>query len=65
MPKLKTNKSAVKRFRITPTGKVVGRRQSAQHRVAGKSRQSIQAASYDLVLKKGDAKRVKRLIPNS
>jgi ribosomal protein L35 len=62
--KLKTNKSAKKRIvKITKTGKVISRRLSAQHLVAGKSKRTRRATGKKFVLKKADSKNIKKLVP--
>lgn len=65
MPKLKTSKSAVKRVvKITKTGAVIVRETRGQHLARRKSRRRLQGAGYTMTLKKGDAKRVRRLVPH-
>lgn len=38
MPKAKTRKGITKRFKVTPTGKILRGRQYGRHRIAHKSR---------------------------
>lgn len=62
--KLKTNKSAAKRFRKTGTGKIVGRKAGRGHLLMQKSKAQKKLVNKPKVLVKGDAKRVARLLPN-
>ncbi|MDP3994813.1 MAG: 50S ribosomal protein L35 [bacterium] len=41
MPKLKTRKSLVKRFKITKTGKILRRQASGRHLKTGKSKKRL------------------------
>jgi len=62
--KLKTNKTAKKRIvKITKSGKVISRRLSAQHLVAGKSKRTKRATGKTFALKPADAKNIKKLVP--
>lgn len=64
MPKLKTVKSAAKRIvNITSNGKLMRRKMSAQHRNKGKSKRTKREASQLLVVTKGDAKKLRRMLP--
>lgn len=62
--KLKTNKSAAKRFRKTGSGKIVGRKACRGHLLMQKSSAQKKLANKPKILAKGDAKRVARLLPN-
>lgn len=62
--KLKSNKSAAKRFRKTGTGKIVGRKAGRGHLLMQKSRQQKKLVNKPKHLAKGDSKRVARLLPN-
>lgn len=62
--KLKTSKSAKKRIvKITKTGKVISRRLSAQHLVAGKTKRTKRATGKSFTIKKADAANLKKLVP--
>jgi len=62
--KLKTNKSAKKRIvKITSNGKILSRRLSAQHLVAGKSKRTRRANAKKFSVKKADTKNLKKLVP--
>lgn len=63
MPKVKTNKSAAKRFKITKNGKVKRHQAFARHLKAGKSSQRKRKLRQDVVLGPEDTPRVKRMLP--
>ncbi|MFA6458538.1 MAG: 50S ribosomal protein L35 [Patescibacteria group bacterium] len=62
--KLKTNRSAAKRFRKTGTGKIVGRKAGRGHLLMQKSKSQKKLANKPKILAKGDAKRIAYLLPN-
>lgn len=62
--KLKSNKSAAKRFRKTGSGKIVGRKSGRGHLLMQKKKRQKKLANKPHALQKGDAKRVARLLPN-
>ncbi len=62
--KIKSNKSAAKRFRKTGSGKIVGKKAGRGHLLMQKSKQQKKLANKPKHLSKGDAKRVARLLPN-
>ncbi len=63
MPKLKTHRGAKKRFKVTAGGKIRRSKAFASHlkvkKTAKKKRQSRRAE----ILHKGDAKKIKKLLP--
>jgi len=62
MPKMKTRKTAAKRFRTTGSGKLVHLRQNRQHLFEKKpSTRTRRLAGYK-TLEGGDAERIKRLL---
>jgi len=63
MPKMRTHKSAAKRFRFTATGKVIGRRTHKSHLLTRKSATRKRRLGRPRQLNGGDAARVKRLLP--
>ena len=63
MPKLKTNKGAAKRFRLTKTGKVKKRTAGRQHILSKKSRKRKRHMRQDGYLSGAEAKLVRRLLP--
>ena len=63
MPKLKTNKSAQKRIRITKSGKAKHFKASKGHLLTGKSskrRRQLKKPSY---VAKGEMKSINRMLP--
>ena len=63
MPKMKTNKSAAKRFRVSGSGRVRRSKAGGNHLMQEKSRKRIRRAlNNDMVDKALEAK-IKRLIP--
>jgi large subunit ribosomal protein L35 len=62
MPKMKTRKSAAKRFRKTGTGKLVRNRAFKRHLLEHKTSKRKRRLSGKAVLTKGDTKRVKQLV---
>lgn len=62
--KLKSNKSAAKRFRKTGSGKIVGRKSGRGHLLQQKTRRQKKLANKPKVLKVGESRRIKRLLPN-
>lgn len=63
MPKMKTNKSAAKRFHKTGTGKIRRNRAFKRHLLVNKSKKRKNALGHDAEVFKGDVNRIKRLIP--
>ena len=62
MSKLKTKKTAVKRFKITGTGKIVRRKAYNSHMAFHKSGSQQRRLNQEAVLSKTETKRVKRLL---
>ena len=62
MPKQKTHKASLKRFRLTKRGKVVRRRAGKSHLMSGKSGKSRRALKRKGTLKATDAKRYRRIL---
>lgn len=63
MPKLKTNKAARKRFKVTKSGKVLGSRSLRRHMMADRSSKNRRQSRQELQIDEGDAKKIKRLLP--
>ena len=64
MPKIKTNRSAAKRFKKTATGKIKRRKAYHTHILTKKSatrKRNLRKAS---LVSKADAQKINRLIPN-
>ena len=62
MPKLKTNKTAAKRFKITGKGKITRRKSGNSHQFLHKSGSQKRRLEQEPVLFKGETKRVKRML---
>jgi large subunit ribosomal protein L35 len=62
MPKMKTHSGSKKRFRVTPKGKVRGRHAMKSHILGKKSAKRRRKLDEPVMLKKGDARRVKGLL---
>jgi large subunit ribosomal protein L35 len=62
MPKMKTHSGAKKRFRLTSTGKVRGRKAFSSHILEKKSPKRKRRMSRPAVISKHDEKRVKTLL---
>lgn len=63
MPKLKTNKGAAKRFRLTKKGKVKKRTAGRQHIMSKKTRKRKRQMRQDGYLSGAEAKLIRRLLP--
>ena len=63
MPKLKTHKGSAKRFAFSGRGKVMLPKAWKNHKRSASSRRSRALMGEMLVAKKGDAKRIKKLLP--
>ncbi|HRF58998.1 MAG TPA: 50S ribosomal protein L35 [Fimbriimonadaceae bacterium] len=62
MPKIKTNKTAAKRFKITGSGKITRRKAYNNHMFYHKSTGQKRRLEQEPELFKGEQKRVKRLL---
>ncbi len=63
MPKLKSNRSAAKRFKLTKTGKVKHKRAYLRHLLSSKSRLRKRRLRQGGELRQTDAKTIKALLP--
>jgi len=63
MPKMKTNRGAAKRFRVTGTGKIVYSRSNASHILTKKTSKRKRRLRKSDVIDKSNKVMVKRLIP--
>ncbi len=64
MPKIKTNRSAAKRFRQTGTGKYKYSKSHASHILTKKTRKRKRALRKDQIINKSDMKEIRLLLPN-
>jgi large subunit ribosomal protein L35 len=62
MPKQRTHSGAKKRFKVTPTGKVLHRRQNKNHILEKKSSTRKRRLSRPAQLTGGDAAQITRLL---
>ena len=65
MPKIKTNKGAAKRFKITGTGKVKRMKAGMRHILTSKARKSKRALRQAGLISETHVRSIKRLIPYS
>jgi large subunit ribosomal protein L35 len=63
MPRIKTNKSAAKRFAFTRKGKIKRRQSHARHLATGKTAKRKRQLRRTALVDKTDAGRVKKLMP--
>jgi large subunit ribosomal protein L35 len=63
MPKLKTHRGAAKRFRLTATGKIKRGHSHARHILTKKTNKRKRYLDVDVMVAKGDQKRVERMLP--
>jgi len=63
MPKMKTNKSAKKRFRVSGSGRVRRSKAGGNHLMQEKSRKRIRRARNNDMVDKTLERHIKRLIP--
>jgi large subunit ribosomal protein L35 len=63
MPKMKTNRGAAKRFKVTGKGKIVYAKSHANHILTKKSTKRKRRLRKSNYIDKVDTARVKRLIP--
>ena len=64
MPKMKTNKSAAKRFRIGGTGRIKHKRSGISHNTGKKSGKFLRQHRGTVVVNPVNEKAVQRLLPN-
>ena len=65
MGKLKTNRSAAKRFKVTKTGKVKHKKAYLRHLLSSKSRARKRRLRHDGLLNATDARTMRALIPHA
>ncbi len=63
MPKMKTNRGAAKRFKVTGTGKIAYSKSHANHIMTKKTRKRKRTLRKSNMIDKADTAMVKRLIP--
>ncbi len=63
MPKIKTNRSAAKRFKKTATGKIVYNRAGKSHLLTKKDRKRKRNLRKKAVLSSANEKSIRKLLP--
>jgi large subunit ribosomal protein L35 len=63
VPKIKTRKSAAKRYALTGSGKVKYKKQGLRHILAKKSRKRKRKLRHAAMLSPAEEKRARQLIP--
>ncbi len=63
MPKQKTRKGVVKRFKITGTGKIKRRKAFARHLMTDKTSKRARQLRHGTTVSASDAKRIRRMLP--
>jgi len=63
MPKIKTNRAAAKRFKMTAKGKVKRRRGYLRHILSSKTRKQKRRLGKSVLVDKSNEKAIKRLLP--
>ena len=63
MPKMKTNRSALKRFKVSGSGKILRRKANKRHLLTTKSRSRKNNLGVATLVHKSDLKRIKKLLP--
>ena len=63
MPKLKTKKSAAKRFDVTGSGKLRRRHQNLRHILTKKSAKRKMRLSQDAIVDSANRRAVRRMLP--
>ncbi|HBO83955.1 MAG: 50S ribosomal protein L35 [Deltaproteobacteria bacterium GWC2_42_11] len=65
MPKIKTNRGAAKRFRITATGKIKRKKAFLRHILTSKSSGNKRVLRKAAYVEGANARQIKRLLPYS
>jgi large subunit ribosomal protein L35 len=63
MPKLKTNRAAAKRFKVTASGRVKRRHGYLRHILVNKTRKQKRRLRKPTLVDKSNEKAIKRLLP--
>ncbi len=65
MPKIKTRKSAAKRFKFTAKGKVIRKKAYKRHILEWKKSSQKRRLSKNVLVKKSDIAKVRVMLPNA
>jgi large subunit ribosomal protein L35 len=63
MPKIKTNRGAAKRFKVTGTGKIKRKKAFLRHILTSKTTKSKRRLRKSTLVSEPEAKQIKKLIP--
>ena len=63
MPKMKTSRSAAKRFKMTGTGKIVRNKAYKRHILTKKSTKRKRNLRKDIILDETNVKNMKKILP--
>jgi large subunit ribosomal protein L35 len=63
MPKIKTNRSAAKRFRKTGTGKIKRMKPNARHILTKKTTKRKRGLRKSTIINPSDVRRIEKMIP--
>ncbi len=63
MPKMKTRKSAAKRYKLTANGKVKYKKQGLRHILTKKSTKRKRSLRHTDILSKAETSRARKLLP--
>ena len=63
MPKMKTKKTAAKRFKVTGTGKIMRRNTGKGHLMMKKSSSRRRRLSVESTVARGEIQKVRRMVP--
>ena len=62
MPKMKTDRGAAARFKVTGTGKILRRQANRSHLLEKKSSKRTRRLGYEVAVSSGDRRQVRRLL---
>ena len=65
MPKMKTNRAAAKRFKVTGTGKVKRHHAGMRHILTTKASKRKRRIRQDALVSAADVRKVRRLLPHA
>lgn len=63
MPKMKSNRGAAKRFKVTGGGKIKREKAFASHLLTGKTTKRKRNLRKSVLVNKSDFKRIKKMLP--
>ena len=63
MPKIKSNRGAMKRFRVTASGKIKRNKAFKRHLLSGKGKKRKRNLRRAALVSKGEARNIRKLVP--